>query len=61
MIPSFKRVDHIHVFVADRAVAEDWYTSVLGFARVKELEFWAPEGGPLTLSDGSGTVHVALF
>jgi catechol 2,3-dioxygenase-like lactoylglutathione lyase family enzyme len=61
MIPSFKRVDHIHVFVADRALAEDWYTSVLGFARVKELEFWAPDGGPLTLSDGSGTVHVALF
>jgi catechol-2,3-dioxygenase len=61
MIPSFQSIDHIHVFVADRVAAEGWYHTVLGFTRVKELEFWAPDGGPLTLSDKSGTVHVALF
>jgi catechol-2,3-dioxygenase len=29
--------------------------------RVKELEFWAAEGGPLTLANGSGEIHLALF
>ena len=60
MIPSFQRVDHIHVYVADRAAAEAWYASVLGFSRIPELELWAA-GGPLTVTDASGTVHLALF
>ena len=60
MIPAFQRVDHIHVYVADRAAAEAWYASVLGFARIPELELWAADG-PLTLTDASGTVHLALF
>ena len=60
MIPAFQRVDHIHVYVTDRVAAEAWYASVLGFSRVPELVFWA-EGGPLTLVDPSGTVHLALF
>jgi catechol-2,3-dioxygenase len=60
VIPSFQRVDHIHVYVADRAAAEAWYASVLGFSRIPELEFWAGDG-PLTVTDASGTVHLALF
>lgn len=61
MIPSFQRIDHIHVHVADRATAEDWYHRVLGLTRIKALEFWASGGGPLTLADQSGTIHLALF
>lgn len=61
MIPVFQRIDHVHVYVADRAAAEAWYASVLGFARVPELAFWAPDNGPLTIVDGSGSVHLALF
>ena len=61
MPPQIEAFDHIHVYVADRAAAESWYRRVLGFARSKELEFWAPNGGPLTLQNGSGSVHLALF
>ena len=61
MAPELERVDHIHVFVADRAAAERWYARVLGLARVEPLAFWAPDGGPLTLGNASGTIHLALF
>jgi catechol 2,3-dioxygenase-like lactoylglutathione lyase family enzyme len=59
--PPVRSVDHIHVFVADRANAERWYERVLGFRRVKEYEFWAADGGPLTIQNPEGTVHIALF
>ena len=59
--PSIRSVDHIHVFVADRAVAERWYEKVLGFTRMEEFEFWAADGGPLTVQNHEGTVHLALF
>jgi catechol 2,3-dioxygenase-like lactoylglutathione lyase family enzyme len=61
MPPLLDRIDHIHVFVSDRAAAERWYRDVLGFRRAPELEFWAPDGGPLTVQDASGSVHLALF
>jgi catechol-2,3-dioxygenase len=61
MHPEIEAFDHIHVFVADWAAAEQWYRRVLGFTRSAELEFWAPNGGPLTLQNASGTVHLALF
>ena len=61
MTPELERVDHIHVFVADRAAAERWYARVLGLERVDALAFWAPEGGPLTLGNASGSIHLALF
>ena len=61
MRPEIEAFDHIHVYVADRAAAEQWYERVLGFVRSKELEFWAPNGGPLTLQNSTGTVHLALF
>lgn len=60
-IPFIEAFDHLHVFVADRKSAEAWYGKVLGFQRTRELEFWAVGGGPLTIQNESGTVHIALF
>lgn len=54
-------IDHIHINVKDRAKSEIWYRDILGFERVKSLEFWAVNGGPLTLANSSGSVHLALF
>jgi hypothetical protein len=34
---------------------------VLGLERVRELAHWAQGGGPLTLADAGGKVHIALF
>src|SRR5205085_10902330 len=59
--PELERVDHVHVFVADRAAAERWYARVLGLERIDTLAFWAPDGGPLTLGNASGSIHLALF
>lgn len=61
MPPTLQHIDHIHVHVSDRSAAEAWYQSVLGFTRVEELAFWAADGGPLTLADASGAIHIALF
>lgn len=61
MPPRLKCIDHIHVSVADRQAAERWYGEVLGLSRVRELEFWSSGGGPLTMQNPEGTVHLALF
>jgi catechol 2,3-dioxygenase-like lactoylglutathione lyase family enzyme len=61
MAPKLTGIDHIHVFVSDRLAAEDWYRRVLGLVRAPALESWAAGGGPLTVSDESGRVHLALF
>ncbi len=61
MPPDLQVIDHIHVMVTDRHAAEAWYGRVLGLRRVTELAFWAADGGPLTLSDPSNQIHLALF
>ena len=61
MAPKLTGIDHIHVFVSDRRAAEDWYRRVLGLVRAPALETWAGGGGPLTIADESGRVHLALF
>jgi|GEM_PF-282007 len=61
MNPSFDAIDHLHLHVADRAAAEAWYARVLGLRRLPELEHWAGDGGPLTLSDDAGRLHLAVF
>ena len=61
MAPNLTGIDHIHVFVSDRAAAEDWYGRVLGLVRVPAFESWAAGDGPLTLADPSGRIHLALF
>jgi catechol-2,3-dioxygenase len=59
--PRVRTIDHVHVYVADRTASEAWYERVLGFTRAKELEVWAADGGPLTVQNSEGTVHIALF
>ncbi len=54
-------IDHIHVYVPDRAAAAAWFAQVLGFHIVESLRFWATAGGPLTIEDASGSIHLALF
>jgi catechol-2,3-dioxygenase len=61
MPPQIEAFDHIHVYVENRPAAEQWYERVLGFVRSSELASWAPNGGPLTLQNASGSVHLALF
>ena len=60
MTPALDRVDHVHIYVADRAAAQRWYAEVLGLVPVPELASWAG-GGPLTIGNASGSVHLALF
>lgn len=66
-MPVLSTIDHIHIYAPDRLAAEQWYATVLGFERVKSLEVWFEEGGPLTIgqgighSIGHGGVHLALF
>jgi catechol-2,3-dioxygenase len=59
--PSVQAIDHVHVFVANRLEAKEWYARVLGMNPVAELEFWAKDGGPLTIADKGDTFHIALF
>lgn len=61
MTPTLNGIDHIHVYVPNWAEAEDWYQSVLGLKRVDALMVWAVVGGPLTLENAEGNVHLALF
>lgn len=61
MLPRLSGIDHVHVYVEDWARAEAWYGKVLGMRRVEALMQWAVPGGPLTLEDASGSVHLALF
>tara|TARA_B100000795_G_scaffold180821_1_gene136967 strand:+ start:285 stop:671 length:387 start_codon:yes stop_codon:yes gene_type:complete len=58
---KFQGIDHIHIHVNNRIKAEKWYQTVLGFSRIKELEFWAEGGGPLTLKNEADSIHLALF
>lgn len=61
MAPHIQGIDHLHLYVSDRRAARAWYAETLGFQVVPELEHWAEGGGPLTLADASGAVHLALF
>ncbi len=55
-------LDHVHVYVRDRAAASRWYGAVLGLRRDRRFASWAREvGGPLTLTAADGATHVALF
>ncbi len=58
---QLERIDHVHVYVTDRQLAEQWYADVLHLRRLKKFDVWATAEGPLTLSNASGSVHVALF
>lgn len=60
-MPKLTGIDHIHVYVPDREKAALWFEEILGFKVEEYLRVWATDGGPLTISDESGTVHLALF
>jgi catechol 2,3-dioxygenase-like lactoylglutathione lyase family enzyme len=55
-------LDHVELFVPDRAQAADWYGRVLGCRPVPGTEEWArhPQG-PLMLSPDGGRTKLALF
>jgi len=61
MTPTLKGFDHIHVYVSDRGVAETWYADILDLKPIEALASWAAGGGPLTLQDPNGVIHLALF
>lgn len=61
MMPKLSGIDHVHVYVENRERAAKWYEEVLGFTVVEALRFWATPGGPLTIEDAGGNVHLALF
>jgi catechol-2,3-dioxygenase len=61
MTPKLQSIDHIHIHVSNRELSEQWYKQVLGLHRDKNLEFWAKDGGPLTITNIEGSIHLALF
>lgn len=59
---TVERIDHVHVFVADRYETAAWYKRVLGLKIVKQFEHWAQsERGPLMISPDDGNTKLALF
>jgi len=63
MIPGISGgLDHIHVYAPDRSEAAKWYEDTLGFRAVDALKVWAEDkGGPLTIENKEGSIHLALF
>jgi len=61
MPPSLDRIDHVHVYVKDRAAAARWYAEVMGMKPIEEFLTWAEGDGPLTLANAANTVRIALF
>lgn len=55
-------IDHVHVEVADRETAADWYRRVLGLVRDPAFDDWAADPmGPMMLSTPAGEPVLALF
>ena len=56
------QIDHVHIYVADRHAAGDWYERTLGLERDPQFAEWADDaGGPLFLKTASGRTAVSLF
>jgi len=58
---SDAEIDHVEVFVPDRAAAAAWYARVLGLEPVQAWAHWATPRGPLMMSAAGGRSMVALF
>ena len=55
-------LDHVELFVPDRAQAAEWYARVFGCRPVPGSEHWAAHPqGPLMLSPDGGRTKLALF
>ena len=61
MTPTLKGIDHVHICTSDRAAAQRWFAEAMALQPIKEFLPWAEGGGPLTLADPSGKIHLALF
>ncbi|MEP3891706.1 MAG: VOC family protein [Hellea sp.] len=61
MIPTLKGIDHIHVYTSDRTAAQAWFADVMALEPIEAFLPWAEGGGPLTLSDPTDQIHIALF
>lgn len=61
MAPHLLVIDHVHVSVKNRKLAEQWYKDILGFEPVAEFASWATDKGPLTIGNAQGNIHLALF
>lgn len=59
--PALLSIDHIHVYVRNRAQAVLWYQEVLGLSPLAEFAAWAEDGGPLTISNPQQSLALALF
>lgn len=56
------QLDHVELFVPDRAAAAAWYSRALGLKPVPGTETWAADpGGPLMISADGGGTKLALF
>ena len=56
------QIDHVELFVPDRAEAADWYKQTLGLDIVSGYEHWAADPrGPLMISSDEGSTKLALF
>ncbi|MEM9011445.1 MAG: VOC family protein [Pseudomonadota bacterium] len=53
-------LDHVHVWVRDRAAAAAWYARVLHLRPAETFAAWA-DGGPLFLQTPAGDPALALF
>ncbi len=55
-------LDHVELFVPDRAQAAEWYARVLACRPVPGTESWATHSqGPLMISPDDGRTKLALF
>ncbi|WMS86148.1 VOC family protein [Pleionea litopenaei] len=61
MLPELIGIDHLHIYVNDKALAEAWYQKVLGFKVVEHLSNRTTSTGPLTLSDTNNRINLAIF
>lgn len=62
MPPKLDGIDHINLYVPNRAEAAKWYKDILGFTSPASSAFWAEDDqGPLVIEDSLGKIHLALF
>lgn len=55
-------LDHVELYVPDRAKAAAWYAQVFGCEPVAGAESWAADAdGPLMISPDGGKTKLALF
>ena len=57
---KLQNIDHIHVFVANRQEALDWYSNILGLEPLEKLNI-LPKSGPLSIKNDEGSITIALF